>query len=159
MMTFEEKINLANNVLRAGKAISPDRFPKPSRDVVAIWADILGSIHVPVEVWPDAVKLWATEVTSQRMCTPAELKRAAKVVLERWESDPVRGPQLRAHRQALQDERDKQLAAGTFAQVRGRKPRAVEAKKPVSPEVLQKALDSVNVKRVIPPANSQDFTK
>lgn len=157
-MNRTQKLELAGWVLRVGKNISPDRFPRITEDVVDIWAEVLGSINVPTDVWPDAVKLWAIEVTSQRMCTPAELKRAAKVVLGRWESDPVRGPQLKAHRQALQDERDRQLRDGTFAQVRGHRPRAVEAKKPVSPEVLQKALDSVNVKRVISPANGQDFT-
>lgn len=128
MMTKKDKIALAGRVLRYGKAIAPDRFPKPSDDVVLAWAEVLGSINVPTDVWPEAMKLWATETVGQRMCTPADLKRAAKTVIGRWESDPQRGPQLKAHRQALQDERDRQLKDGTFAQIRGRQPRPIEAK-------------------------------
>ena len=146
MMTKKDKIALAGRVLRYGKAIAPDRFPKPSDDVVLAWAETLGSINVPTDVWPEAMKLWATETVGQRMCTPADLKRAAKTVIGRWESDPQRGPQLKAHRQALQNERDRQLKDGTFAQIRGRQPRPIEAKPQTPQTMLEAARKAVGLK-------------
>lgn len=145
-MNRTQKLELAGWVLHVGKNISPDRFPRITEDVIDVWAEVLGSINVPTDVWPEAVKLWATEVTSQRMCTPADLKRAAKTVIGRWESDPQRGPQLKAHRQALQDERDRQLKDGTFAQIRGRQPRPIEAKPQTPQTMLEAAREAVGLK-------------
>lgn len=119
MLTRQQKIDLASRILTSGKALVPDRFPTPNRDTLEAWADVIGTIHVPPEVWPEAVKVWATEMVGDRMCTPREMVQAARTVLSRWESHPQRGQQLRAHRQQLQDERDRQLKNGTFAELRG----------------------------------------
>ena len=128
--TREEARELAANVLQYGKRLAPDRFPPPSVEAVDAWASILEGMPFPTEVWPEAVKLWATELVGDRMVTPREMKRAAKLVVERWEHDPVRKRELAAHRERLRMERDRQLAEGTFGRARGYRPLEVEA--PVS---------------------------
>lgn len=130
MVNRDQRIReLAANILRMGKSIVPDRFPKPDPEVTAEWALVLGQIGgVPWEVWPDAVRLWALEHAGDRMITPKELKRAAKDVLARWETTPGRRDQLRAHRRSQEELRDQQLKDGTFAQLRGFQPREIEAK-------------------------------
>lgn len=133
-MTPEEKRELAANVLARGKTLAPDRFPQPSPDIIEAWGRVLGSINLPALVWAEAVDLWALELVGSRMATPRELKDAARTVIARWESDPVRAPQLRAHRERLTLERDRQLAEGTFAEIRGYTPKQIMSKKaPESP--------------------------
>lgn len=124
-MTPDEKRELAANVLARGKLLAPDRFPQPSADVIEAWGRVLGSINLPALVWAEAVDLWALELVGTRMATPRELKDAARAVLVRWESDPVRAPQLRAHRERLTIERDKQIADGSFGHLRGYQPRKI----------------------------------
>lgn len=129
-MSTPQQRELAAYVLEYGKRLVPDRFPQPSAEIVDAWGDVLGGIPLPLQVWPEAVKLWATELVGDRMVTPREMKRAAKLVIERWEHDPVRKHELAAHRERLRVERDRQLAEGTFGRARGYRPREVEA--PVS---------------------------
>lgn len=129
-MSTPNQNELAAYVLEYGKRLVPDRFPSPSAEIVSAWGDVLGGITLPPQVWPEAVKLWATELVGDRMVTPREMKRAAKLVVERWEHDPVRKRELAAHRERLRDERDRQLAEGSFGRVRGYRPLEVEA--PVS---------------------------
>ncbi|WP_408927076.1 hypothetical protein ACKFR5_03070 [Corynebacterium marquesiae] len=129
-MSAPQQRELAAYVLEYGKRLAPDRFPQPSAEVVDAWGDVLGGITLPMQVWPEAVRLWATELVGDRMVTPREMKRAAKLVVERWEHDPVRKRELAAHRDRLRVERDRQLAEGSFGRVRGYRPLEVEA--PVS---------------------------
>lgn len=130
MLNQKEKRELAAYVLEYGKRLAPDRFPSPSAEIVSAWGDVLGGITLPPQVWPEAVRLWATELVGDRMVTPREMKRAAKLVVERWEHDPVRKRELAAHRERLRVERDRQLAEGSFGRARGYRPLEVEA--PVS---------------------------
>lgn len=125
--TREDAQELAAYVLQYGKRLAPDRFPSPSMEVVNAWASVLGNMAFPREVWPEAVKLWATELVGERMVTPREMKRAAKMVVDRWEHVPERKAMLDEHREARRVERDRQLAAGTFGRERGYRPRAVES--------------------------------
>lgn len=118
---------LAAYVLQYGKRLAPDRFPSPSMEVVNAWASVMAGMRFPREVWPEAVKLWATELVGERMVTPREIKRAAKMVVDRWEHVPERKAMLDEHREARRVERDRQLAAGTFGRERGYRPRAVES--------------------------------
>ena len=144
-MTPEQKIELAGNVITYGKAVAPDRFPVPTEQVVAVWADVLGSMSFPPGVWPEAVRVWAGELAGERMCTPADLKRAAKVVVSRWESVPERRAVLEAHRERRRVERDRLLAEGRFGAVRGWSARAVESRPVVSDGVLERARGVVGV--------------
>lgn len=131
------QLELAKNILRKGKALAPDRFPQPNIETAREWADALRGMSFPVEVWPEAVLLWATELVGERMATPRELKRAAKLVVERWESNPVRREQLRAHREAEVAKRDRQIADGSFAAVRGYQPKALGEAAPVDLDRIQ----------------------
>lgn len=143
MVNRAEKLELAGAVLKFGKSVAPDRFPRVSEDVVGMWAEVLGSISVPKGVWPEAVKLWATELAGERMCTPRDLKQAAKAVIARWESDPERKAVLSAHREARRVQRDRELSAGTFGQVRGYVRPVLEARPQVSESVLELARGAV----------------
>lgn len=148
-MTPQEKLRLAGQVLGYGKAVAPDRFPRPSEETLAVWADTLGSIRVPVGVWPEAVRVWATDFVGERMATPRELKEAARVVVSRWESDPVRRRELGAFREARRVQRDRELAEGTFGEVRGYLPPAVSGVVPVGEGVLEAARRAVTPERGI----------
>ena len=143
-MTPEEKMQLAGAALSYGKAAVPDRFPTPSKEVLAVWADVLGSMSFPPGVWPEAVRVWAGEMAGERMCTPADLKRAARVVVSRWESVPERRVVLERHREARRVERDRLLAEGRFGEVRGWTARAVEGRPVVSEGVLERARGAVS---------------
>ena len=137
MVNRTEKLELAGAVLKFGKSVAPDRFPRVSEDVVGMWAEVLGSISVPKGVWPEAVKLWATELAGERMCTPRDLKQAAKAVIARWESDPERKAVLEQHREARRVQRDRELSAGTFGAVRGYAVPVLESRPVVSDGVLE----------------------
>ena len=146
-MNEQEQLVLAAAVIELGKKLTPDRFPAPNEEVIKEWAIVLGSINVPRDVWLDAVRLWATELAGEKMVTPRELKQAAKTVLARWESDPVMKAQLDARRERLREERDRQLAAGTFGATRGYK-RIESAKESVAaPAMLHELRQSIAKKR------------
>lgn len=92
---------IAKAVLAKGKAIAPDRFPKPSVETAQGWAEALGGMSMPVELWRDAVLLWCTERAGDRMCTPKDLKESVYIVRDRWEADPRKAQflaQFRAER-------------------------------------------------------------
>lgn len=146
-MNEQEQLVLAAAVIELGKKLTPDRFPAPNEEVIKEWAIVLGSINVPRDVWLDAVRLWATELAGEKMVTPRELKQAAKTVLDRWESDPVMKQQLDARRERLREERDRQLAAGTFGAARGHK--RIENKKESveAPAMLHELRQSIAKKR------------
>lgn len=117
-------IQLTANILHLAKRLAPDRVPQPDPDTTAAWARALDK-NYPPQLWEDAVHIWAANRVTDRMVTPRDLIEAATSAVSRWESDPVRGPQLRAHRQKLTDERDRQLKSGEFAQLRGYQSRAI----------------------------------
>ena len=142
-MTPEQKIELAGNVLSYGKAVAPDRFPQPSKETLVVWADVLGSMSFPPGVWPEAVRLWASELAGERMCTPRDLKQAAKAVIARWESVPERKVVLAQHREARRVQRDRELSEGRFGEVRGYARPVLEARPQVSESVLELARGAV----------------
>lgn len=139
--SWEQKQLLAASVLDLGKRLAPDRFPRTDDDLlVDEWARELGSKTYPPELWEEATRVWVRELDRGRMVTTGELLRAAKIVWERWKSDPARRPSIEAHYRALRDERDRQLAEGTFAARRGYKSQELERKEPVSNEVLERVI-------------------
>lgn len=120
-MTPEQKLEIAANILARGKALVPDRFPRPDQLTTQVWAEALSSMFdtLPVGIWPEAVTLWAMELAGERMITPKELKSAAYSVRDRWEADPQKAEILAQIRNHNRDQRDKQLADGSFWQLRG----------------------------------------
>lgn len=90
---------IAKAVLAKGKAIAPDRFPKPSVETAQGWAEALAGVSLPAEVWRDAVLIWCTERAGDRMVTPRDIKEAAYAARDRWEQDPRKAQFLAEHRQ------------------------------------------------------------
>lgn len=127
ILSNDDKLNLTANILRAAKALAPDRVMQPSPETAREWTAALSSTYdaLPVEVWPEAVRVWSNEIIGDRMITTGEVRRAAYIVRDRWENDPARREVLEQRREARRLERDRQLADGTFMQVRGYKPREV----------------------------------
>ena len=128
MMDQRMKQAIATRVLGVGKRLAPDRFPNYllsdgtiNTELVNEWGQELGTKNWPPELWDEAVRVWVREIDHGKMVTSGELMRAGKTVLSRWESDPVKGAQIRAHREHLRDERDRQIKAGTFGALRGYK--------------------------------------
>lgn len=117
-MTPKEQIELAAHVLQRGKLLAPDRFPKPDMAVAEAWGRILGRLNVPLEVWPEAVDLWASERIGERMATPRDILNAARDVRDRWERDPQRRQLLEQRRLARREARDAALERGELRQVR-----------------------------------------
>lgn len=117
-MTEDELTRLAMHVLSRGKLLAPDRFPKPDMAIAEAWGRILGRLNVPVEVWPEAVDLWASERIGERMATPRDILNAARDVRDRWERDPQRRQLLEQRRLARRDARDAALERGELRQVR-----------------------------------------
>ena len=117
-MTPDEQKILGALVLQRGKMLAPDRFPKPDKSVAEAWGRILGRLNVPIEVWPEAVDLWASERIGERMATPRDILNAARDVRDRWERDPQRRQLLEQRRLARRDARDAALERGELRQVR-----------------------------------------
>lgn len=128
MLTPQQKTAIAVRVLGIGKRIAPDRFPahldragNPNRELINEWAKALGAKNYPIELWEQATHHWANHIDHGRMVTTGEILRAAEAVLAKWEMQPERKAQIDAHRQALADERDRQIKQDTFGVNRGYK--------------------------------------
>lgn len=117
-MTSEHH-ELGKYILAYGKNLAPDRFPKPTPEVAEAWGEVLSRVPLPVQVWPEAVKVWASELVGDRMATPRELREAAYLVRDRWEDNPATREVLEAERDRRRELRDQQLRDGTFALERG----------------------------------------
>lgn len=127
-MDEKQKYLLATAVIRRGKDLVPDRFPQPNPETIKAWAVALGQLMetLPnVELWEEAITVWSMEMVGERMATPREFKQAVYVVRDRWEVDPVRRPQLKAHWARQEALRDQQLKDGTFAALRGIQTRSI----------------------------------
>lgn len=120
-MPSEAKITTTSDLLSRAKRLAPDRVPKPDRATAEAWASALDRQldQFPLDLWRQAVELWATELVGDRMITPRELKGAAYSVRDRWEADPARRTQLSSHRDRQRDLRDRQLKDGSFSALRG----------------------------------------
>lgn len=99
-----EKLTLAVNILKRGKDLASDRFPKPNPNVAQSWAGALSRVFDSfpfAEMWDEAVDHWSVEMVTDRMATPRDMKAAVYVVREQWERNPTRRAMLQQHRDAL----------------------------------------------------------
>lgn len=121
VMNRQQKLTLTANILSRCKAMAPDRAPQPNQATAEAWTDALGDLYevFPVEIWPEVVTVWAAELVGDRMITPKELRHAAYVTRDRWESVPAKRLVLEQRRESRRVERDQQLESGVFGQVRG----------------------------------------
>lgn len=101
-------------LLARGKAVLPDRFPKPDPTVVDMWHATLQNRVLPAEIWGDALCVWVTELAPQGtgICGPGNILMAVNVVLKRWEADPVMRRHLEKHREQQRQVREHRLAQG-----------------------------------------------
>lgn len=144
--TWQQNQLLAAAVLDLGKRLAPDRFPRTDDDaLVDEWAKEISRKRYPAELWEEATRHWVREMDRGRMVTIGELLKAAKYVWERWKMDPARKASIGAHYAAELAERDRQLAAGTFAEARGYVKREIEGKRPVPRDVVERAIRAVSV--------------
>ncbi|WP_297453330.1 hypothetical protein [uncultured Corynebacterium sp.] len=148
MLTPQQKTAIAVRVLGIGKRLAPDRFPahldrtgQPNRELINEWAHALGTKNYPLDLWEQAVHHWVNHIDHGRMVTTGEMHKAAKAVLAKWENDPQRKAAIEAHRQAAQDERDRQIADGTFGTHRGYQPPAIN---PPNTNAATKFTDRLN---------------
>ena len=149
-MVDQFKIEMAANILNRGKALAPDRFPKPDPQTAQAWAQVLSQLfdNLPfAELRAETVDVWSMELAGDRMITPKELRQAAYVVRDRWENDPRKADLLRQARERAREERDRQIAAGTFGQIRGHKPREVEPSKREVPDFVQALIQQKSLKK------------
>lgn len=116
-MTPEEKLRMVAHILDKGKLLASDRFPQPSKEVTAAWADAFSDMFdsFPPQIWSEAVVVWSMEMATDRMVTPRNIRDAAYVVRDRWLSDRVKGPWLRKWNET-------RIEARTTAMIEGRLP-------------------------------------
>lgn len=145
---YETPYELGHYVLSAGKVLAPDRFPQPDGEGVTAtaWGEILSRVPLPPQVWLEAVKVWCLEMAGDRMVTPRDLREAAYVVRDRWEADPARREALAAHREQLREECDRQLAEGTFGQLRGYRSLA-QRRAETTPEPVEATPEAVEARK------------
>jgi hypothetical protein len=120
--TLTDREQIAANVLAFGKALTPDRFPKPTPIALQAWALVLGEVRVPSGVWPEAIAWWSMNSVGERMATPRELKEAAlHIIRDVWETDPEKRRILEEHRAARLRRREAlgELPPGTAPETPG----------------------------------------
>lgn len=99
-------LELVAHILRKGKALAPDRFPatpanpEDAKLTLDAWAEALGTLDFPPELWAEAVTRWATQLAGERMATPKDVLHAAMLVRNDWEGVPEKAAILRELRVA-----------------------------------------------------------
>ena len=93
-------LELVAHILRKGKALAPDRFPaipanpEDAKLTLNAWAEALGTLDFPPELWAEAVTRWATQLAGERMATPKDVLHAAMLVRNDWEGVPEKAAVL-----------------------------------------------------------------
>ena len=132
-------LELAAHILAECRRRQPDFF-RPDPDLVQAWAMEIGRFASwPVEVWPEAVSAFYREAKAVERPGVGDIIRMGRVVLQRWEVDPVRREDLRRWREGLCEERDRQIRAGTFGALRGYQRRELVAPTGATGRVIPEA--------------------
>jgi len=97
-MPQAENMRLASQIIAYGSAAAPSKFPKDDPIVLNVWADVLETINVPEDVWPEAIRYWAATTHTDTMAGPWDIINAAKQVIKQWERDESKKYILEAHR-------------------------------------------------------------
>ena len=98
----DQKMALTAMILKTGKSLAPDRFPRADHEVTTLWAETLNGLYYKFPfptIWKEAVMYWCLEKAGEKMITPADLKSAVHTIRDQWEKQPQR-------RQALNQWRD-----------------------------------------------------
>ncbi|MEJ4100899.1 hypothetical protein V5S96_11105 [Corynebacterium mastitidis] len=116
----ERYTQVAADVLAMCRKVQPDFWnPDNHEKMATAWGYVLATRPYAPAVYHEAVGVYYAENPGDRRPGPGDIIAAAKVVRDRWEADPARREALAAHREQLREERDRQLAEGTFGQFRG----------------------------------------
>lgn len=97
-MPTPQHTRLAANIIAYGAAAAPAKFPKDDPIVLNVWADVLETINLPEDIWPEAIRHWAATTQTDHMASPWDIINAAKQVTKQWEHDPTKKYILEAHR-------------------------------------------------------------
>ena len=86
------------------------KTPEEKALLVKHWAGALSQTDYPPNVYEDALSSWlASAKAGDSPPYPGDILRHCRLVIERIESDPVRGPKLLEWREARRAERDRLL--------------------------------------------------
>lgn len=97
-MPQAEKMRLAAQIIAYGSAAAPSKFPKDDEIVLKVWADVLETVNLPEDIWPEAIRYWAATNQDGNMAGPWNVLNAAKEVIKQWERDESKKYILEAHR-------------------------------------------------------------
>lgn len=109
---------IAAAVLAKCRRVQPDFF-KPDAELGRSWAEVFSRFDYPPEVWSESVASFYRHATDGQRPSAGDILHHCKVVIRAWEADPRYRQAVRDWRQQRQDERDKQIALGTFGALRG----------------------------------------
>lgn len=111
---------VAKNVLAMCKKTQPD-FWAPSEDLVNSWGYAFARRPYAPSAYYEAVGSYYSSEDSTGGQRPGsgDIIKHARMIVSAWESHPVKRAELNTHREALRDERDRQLKDGTFSALRG----------------------------------------
>lgn len=97
-MPQAEKMRLAAQIIAYGSAAAPNKFPKDDEIVLKVWADVLETVNLPEDIWPEAIRYWAATNQDGNMAGPWDIIHAARQVIKQWERDESKKYILEAHR-------------------------------------------------------------
>lgn len=111
---------VAKNVLAMCKKSQPD-FWTPSEDLVKSWGYAFACKPFAPAAYYEAVGSFYSSEDSTGGQRPGsgDIVKHARMIVSAWEAHPAKRAELNAHREALRDERDRQLKDGTFSALRG----------------------------------------
>ena len=87
-MNQDQAEDLALAILEKGRYLAKDRFPVPDAQTVQAWSEVVGRYDLSPRLWSEAVTIFCTEKINQRMVTPLDILKAARVAKSRWEQSP-----------------------------------------------------------------------
>lgn len=125
--TIADYTAIAGRILAMCKQIQPDFYSAETNPGMAeAWGNVFASKPYPPGAYIAAVTDFYAQNVDGKRPGVGDIIAAVKRVVSAWESDPARSVELQAHRAMLQDQRDREIAAGTFGANRGYVPRAVK---------------------------------
>lgn len=143
----EQYTTVAENVLAMCRKIQPNFWnPETNPDMASAWGYVFATKPFAPACYYEAVGVFYAEDHSGERPTPGQIVHFAQVVRDRWEADPAKRAEMNAHREFLQRERDRAIAAGTFGNLRGHRERALPEKS-AEPSKVRNLLEAIGVKR------------
>lgn len=144
MASINPYVDAAAKVLTYTKTMQP-QFSTVTQEMVNGWAQIMAKTPVPVDAYVQAAQEFQVENIDGTWLSVGWLVQRAKKITDEWRHDPERSEAMRAYDQARQDERDRQIEAGTFGEARGYKPRAIEEPERDVPDFVKQQIERMKL--------------